>query len=778
MKDTAAGDKLVEDLEEFKKAQEDGPITLTVINRVFDAKAAEAVGKQWEYFNSLDKDMQFTYMTLVQTAFETVENNPEAYNTWKAIQGRAGRKDVSVAAYVAEQSFKGTEATITSNNMNNQEELDNGGGGAPPQSVLDDIVKRLRDVRKNQVKVTNGWEESAKVLENLFGGNKSISIFGGIEQDMRRLGAGEDLISLIAGMDPKDFEAQKNKLFTFNKQTGEIVGFKRGLQNIGDALNSIAVGEYVNQQQRMAKESKNQVTAFDQLRAAGYSVEEAYQAIQDTAVATAVATGKTTKNELDRMLADIRAATAAAKEAQMLTPEGMQEVFDEGFSKAMEAFEAEEKRLTLEFDVKVKADKALVAAAENEVAKIQYIIDDYEADLKGIEDQEEKINKTYDTKLESLEKVRTANQKILEQEKGKLSVAEAITRGDLYAAAQAAQQVRETSASGFFASQTSALEAGRERALGQVRGAMGLSREQVQQKIKDLSDQIFFIEEKTLEPANERIRLAQVELDKRIAEITVLGNTKAQWEAIKNGIDLARVNSETYKAAIELALAKVTELKNLWDGINSKEITLTVKKEEDGKSGTGPSGGGGGGLPAGVSGLNSPQSIADRAASTKAFKASGLSVAGYVKKVEAQEAAKAKAAAATEARRDSALAARNPVASSVKVVQRGNVVQRVNKAAGGLIPYMSVGGRLKSVNTDIVPAMLTPGEFVVRRSAVEKFGVKNLESINNKAYDGSSVYNYNLSVNVSSMSDPNDIAQTVMAQIRRVESQRIRSNKF
>jgi hypothetical protein len=28
------------------------------------------------------------------------------------------------------------------------------------------------------------------------------------------------------------------------------------------------------------------------------------------------------------------------------------------------------------------------------------------------------------------------------------------------------------------------------------------------------------------------------------------------------------------------------------------------------------------------------------------------------------------------------------------------------------------------------------------------------------------------------MSDPNAIAQTVMAQIRKVESQRIRSNKF
>jgi hypothetical protein len=42
----------------------------------------------------------------------------------------------------------------------------------------------------------------------------------------------------------------------------------------------------------------------------------------------------------------------------------------------------------------------------------------------------------------------------------------------------------------------------------------------------------------------------------------------------------------------------------------------------------------------------------------------------------------------------------------------------------------------------------------------------------------SSVYNYNLSVNVASQSDPNTIAQTVMAQLQRVDSQRIRNGRL
>ena len=39
-------------------------------------------------------------------------------------------------------------------------------------------------------------------------------------------------------------------------------------------------------------------------------------------------------------------------------------------------------------------------------------------------------------------------------------------------------------------------------------------------------------------------------------------------------------------------------------------------------------------------------------------------------------------------------------------------------------------------NTDSVPAMLTPGEFVIRKSAVEAFGAGNLKKINKYAKRG------------------------------------------
>ena len=51
------------------------------------------------------------------------------------------------------------------------------------------------------------------------------------------------------------------------------------------------------------------------------------------------------------------------------------------------------------------------------------------------------------------------------------------------------------------------------------------------------------------------------------------------------------------------------------------------------------------------------------------------------------------------------------------------------KAKGGII-YKADGG-FTPRGTDTVPAMLTPGEFVIRKSAVDSIGVDNLEAMNN-----------------------------------------------
>jgi hypothetical protein len=117
-------------------------------------------------------------------------------------------------------------------------------------------------------------------------------------------------------------------------------------------------------------------------------------------------------------------------------------------------------------------------------------------------------------------------------------------------------------------------------------------------------------------------------------------------------------------------------------------------------------------------------------------------------------------------------------------------------AKGGLVPkYFAKGGL--SRGTDTVPAMLTPGEFVMSKSSVDKYGpmlsVMNSPSFkmpksssyssgssgNNSIVDNSSaMYNYNIGITVpQSNASSGDIANAVISQIKYIDAQRIRGQR-
>jgi hypothetical protein len=480
--------------------------------------------------------------------------------------------------------------------------------------------------------------------------------------------------------------------------------------------------------------------------------------------------------------------------------------------------------LTLEYELKIADDQKLIKDAQNKIAAIQYAIDDYEADLKGIEDQEEAINKTYDEKLEALEKVRKANQKVLDQEKGKLSVAEAITRGDLAAAARAVQDVRATSASGYFSSQTDALNAGRQSALDAVRGENKLSRIEIEERIEQLANQIFEIEENTLEPATERVRLAGIELQSRIDEYEALGKTKTEWETIKNSIDVARVNSAGYKSAMDEALAVVQDVLDAWNEIEKPKETIhtiiTVREGDASDSNLGGDGYGDGDED--ETEIDTPAVAAAKTALTEAQNA--LATWDAKKAELGRQLTAAQTGLASAVGSDRGLYQRTidgikkqlsyydssdrKLYLNAITYAQNQLSKAQNLALGGFVSGPGTG------TSDSIPAMLSNGEYVIKASTVKQFGTKLFDNINAgslptlssaqnmsapkfasvgssvsvsqasvpsrqaAASSSNSVYNYSLSVNVASQSDPNTIAQTVMNQLRMVDSQRIRGNRF
>ena len=98
-----------------------------------------------------------------------------------------------------------------------------------------------------------------------------------------------------------------------------------------------------------------------------------------------------------------------------------------------------------------------------------------------------------------------------------------------------------------------------------------------------------------------------------------------------------------------------------------------------------------------------------------------------------------------------------------------------NWSMGGLIPkYFSFGGFAKG--TDTVPAMLTPGEFIMSKYAVDTYGVDHMKKMNNGDLGSGAVYNntYTLTVNAKTGANPNEIAQAVMSQIKTVNDRSVR----
>ena len=76
-------------------------------------------------------------------------------------------------------------------------------------------------------------------------------------------------------------------------------------------------------------------------------------------------------------------------------------------------------------------------------------------------------------------------------------------------------------------------------------------------------------------------------------------------------------------------------------------------------------------------------------------------------------------------------------------------------------------------------ARLHDKEFVMNAGAVKDYGLNNLKAMNNGTYSGGSVYNsYGVNISVGgSNSNANDIARTVVREIKRLDSQNIRSTK-
>jgi TP901 family phage tail tape measure protein len=608
-----------------------------------------------------------------------------------------------------------------------------------------------------------------------------------------------------------------------------------------EARNMLSKEATVGQLQEISK-VQIQIDAFKKLQAEGIEYETILQIISKSEWAEAIAssTGKVS----DQFSGLIKSAKDYKKVVFELS-----QLSETDATKVDQRFAAEAARITAKAAVDFRKTNLMSVEQFNAITKEKEIaqrdfqdqIDTYNDGLSAIEKLEQSVNDKYDKKakllddqVNALDKVRSINEDIAAQQQNQLTLADALTQGDISAAAKAAadysaqqSEVASRSASEALDEQRTAMEVARQKEIDKqftTINGKAYTRKQLTEAIAKIQKDDIDRLEKEIEGRNRLVSAHEDANTKALANVEINKMTASEWELIKGA---ATTLNEAYNAqVIDIdAIAKsVGGVSGAWDAVTTaiKTASLEVGKYP-------------------VSG--SEKFAIDKAAADKAAADKAAADKLAAEKKAAEDAAKAGAGtgagagtqtvdpnsargrlnaylkakedrfAAAEEKRRLEVAAAELAASSaaLRKLQSGiglTAIERkllgLGMAKGGFVPqYMATGGF--SIGTDTVPAMLTPGEFVVRKSIADQYGPL-LESLNNGTYksfeaptysnmnnssvkvgagsskapsdNSSKVYNYNVGISVSNTSaSADDIAKVVMAEIKYIDSQRLRGQR-
>jgi TP901 family phage tail tape measure protein len=645
--------------------------------------------------------------------------------------------------------------------------------------------------------------------------------------------------------------ADTNKLMKNQSFVGDIangVQYSKeelaGLLEINNEARNMLSKEATVGQLQETNKVQIQIDAFKKLQAEGIEYETILQIISKSEWAEAIASS--TGKVADQFSGLIKSAKDYKKVVFELS-----QLSETDSTKVDQRFAAEAARITAKAAVDFRKTNLMsveqfnVITKEKEIAQrgFQDQIDTYNDGLSAIEKLEQSINDKYDKKakliddqVSALDKVRSINEDIAAQQQNQLSLADALTQGDISAAASAAAdysaqqaEVASRSASEALDEQRTAMEVSRQKEIDKqftTINGKAYTRKQITEAIASIQEKDIDRLAKEIEARNRLVSAHEDANTKALANVEINKMTASEWELIKGA---ATTLNEAYNAQvidIDKIATSVGGVSTAWDAVGEaiKAASLEVGKYP-------------------VSG--SEKFRTDKAAADKA--AADAAAAAKQKQIEAEAIAKANAAAgagagtgagtqtvdpnsargrlnaylkakedrlaaAEEKRKLEAAAAELATSSAaLRKLQSGiglTAIERkllgLGMAKGGFVPqYMATGGF--SIGTDTVPAMLTPGEFVIRKSVADQYGPL-LESLNNGTYksfeaptysnmnnssvkvgagsskapsdNSSKVYNYNVGISVSNTSaSADDIAKVVMAEIKYIDSQRLRGQR-
>jgi hypothetical protein len=571
--------------------------------------------------------------------------------------------------------------------------------------------------------------------------------------------------------------------------------------------------EAIDSLKEQQKEAKSSIMAYAKLRSAGLSVAESSKIAGDSMLAAALASQQVGSKRWNELVAAIRAARAEEEAWLNSTPEGRAEQFSEVYQKVMDVFSAQEAVLEMNNEAATAANRKIIETLEKQIEVYNRRSNVLQRDLDVLAEKEDEINKFYDERTKALETVKKLNQDIVNQQKSQISVADALSRGDISAAASAMEDARAQRASAQGDATGAALDAARQGQLNALT-QNGKTRAQIEAEIKQIKKDIEVIEFGALQNARDAVDLANEALEAANDNLEVQGLSKTAWENINTQIEASKANAFLYDVEVVKALESAKGLVGEWDKLNDTFTTTHVINTVN-------TGGGAGGGGVGGTGAENP-------AYTKLM-SDIQGVEGKLSEYQAQLTPLIERRTFLGTRVQTP-AVRNELEDLRKQInglldaQRwtGKALQEFKSKLPPVTPqYLAEGGFAKG--TDTVPAMLTPGEFVVNSASTKRFApmleamnsgsfrysmptgpevpnnfsqpVYNMPERNYANLGGSagiypssntassltaqdnSVYNntYSLSVNVGGTDvSANEIANVVMNKIRTIESQQVR----
>lgn len=664
---------------------------------------------------------------------------------------------------------------------------------------------------------------------------------------LRREGADQELVEEIAG-DPEAAKAYNTLLEEQARAQRQLDKARKSGKGLPRAKRAYAdAQEAVNAYERRVRKAMEAEEALAKaLDPVGWAIDQIDKNREDSLNKFGLAEAKFAKafGELERAARPgIKAAQELVKAKEKIV-EGIQDEIEKQ-QRLNEDDQARVRLLDRQKEMIQRQVDALEELNEKDQRKIENlqredelrnrVAEKLERDLDQLGKQEQKVEEAYQQRIDALNKVSEMNQRIVDQQKSMLDISKSLSEGDIYAAAQAVQERRGQQAQYAAEQAQTALEGASANAIKNLRTADGLTREEAEArveaireqsyqtslKIRDIEDEIYkrnqlmipimdqmktidtqilaiqdamFNRETTIiNLQNTQLRQAEDALEAAQKDLTMkeeaLENDKASLEI--DGLtyeqlqDQISAEAEAYDLAV--ALVKVNE-------DNVAAIENIVRKWED---------------------VGAAISKANRLAREGKEEASGVArrrlniinqklEKGEITKRQAEER-KNQVRTILKNKLDAIEAKRRAAidAAIAEGQRRQQAISTGQYYKGGMIKKYGVGDMVAGDGSrDSVSALLTPGEFVMRKAAVDKYGAGTFRAMNMGSFAMPSyripsspssvsssptrvsnnntfapVYNsYGINVNVNGTNaSADEIANRTLAKIHEMQSMTVRS---